>query len=260
MVTANDEGMTPRLELLDISKAYPGVVANDAITLAVAPGEIHAILGENGAGKSTLMKIIYGATSPDRGEIRYDGRVLGHHSPAQARALGIEMVYQHFSLFETATVAENIALCLPGRMDLPALSARIAETAARYGLSVEPGRLVADLGDDDDVAHGRLHRLHAEAQRHVDDRQDDAAQVDDAQHIGRRMRHRRRRGPSTDLPDRHDVHAELLIADPEGDQFASVTVIVDRVHHGAINPWRRARCLVSGTGRARRRQPHRRPG
>ena len=145
MVTAIDEGMTPRLELLDISKAYPGVVANDAITLSVAPGEIHAILGENGAGKSTLMKIIYGATSPDRGEIRYDGRVLGHHSPAQARALGIEMVYQHFSLFETATVAENIALCLPGRMDLPALSARIAETAARYGLSVEPGRLVADL-------------------------------------------------------------------------------------------------------------------
>ncbi len=145
MVAANDAGMVPRLELLDISKAYPGVIANDAITLSVAPGEIHSILGENGAGKSTLMKIIYGATSPDRGEIRYDGRVLGHHSPAQARALGIEMVYQHFSLFETATVAENIALCLPGRMDLPALSARIAETAARYGLSVEPGRPVADL-------------------------------------------------------------------------------------------------------------------
>ncbi len=138
-------GQTLRLQLTDISKAYPGVVANDAISLAVAPGEIHAILGENGAGKSTLMKIIYGAISPDRGEIRYDGRVLGHHSPAQARACGIEMVYQHFSLFESATVAENIALCLPGRMDLPALSTRIHDTAAHYGLAVDPARLVADL-------------------------------------------------------------------------------------------------------------------
>lgn len=137
--------MTPRLELSDISKAYPGVIANDAITLAVAPGEIHAILGENGAGKSTLMKIIYGAISSDRGEIRYDGKLLGHHNPAQARALGIEMVYQHFSLFESASVAENIALCLPGPMHLRALSDRIRDTAAHYGLLVEPERMVADL-------------------------------------------------------------------------------------------------------------------
>ncbi|MDQ2066995.1 ABC transporter ATP-binding protein [Xinfangfangia sp. CPCC 101601] len=136
---------TPRLELRDIGKTYPGVVANDAISLSVAPGEIHAILGENGAGKSTLMKIIYGAIQPDRGEILYDGQRLSHNSPAQARALGIEMVYQHFSLFETATVAENIALCLPGRMELAQLSARVGETAARYGLNVDPSRMVADL-------------------------------------------------------------------------------------------------------------------
>lgn len=137
--------MTKRLQLFDISKAYPGVVANDAITLEVGGGEIHAILGENGAGKSTLMKIIYGAISPDKGEIHYEGKVLGSHSPAQSRHLGIEMVYQHFSLFETVSVAENVALCLEGRLDLEGLRAQITETASRYGLNVDPDRMVVDL-------------------------------------------------------------------------------------------------------------------
>lgn len=137
--------MTARLQLAGITKAYPGVVANDGISLSVAAGEIHAILGENGAGKSTLMKIIYGVTRPDSGEIRYDGRLLEAHSPGQSRALGIEMVYQHFSLFETVTVAENVALCLEGRLDLPALRQGIRDTAARYGLSVDPDRVVMDL-------------------------------------------------------------------------------------------------------------------
>ena len=137
--------MTARLQLAGISKAYPGVVANDDISLSVAGGEIHAILGENGAGKSTLMKIIYGVTTPDAGEIRYDGKLLEAHSPGQSRALGIEMVYQHFSLFETVSVAENVALCLEGRLDLPALRLQIRETAERYGLSVDPDRIVMDL-------------------------------------------------------------------------------------------------------------------
>lgn len=137
--------MNARLRLSDISKSYPGVVANDGISLAVQAGEIHAILGENGAGKSTLMKIIYGATAPDRGEILYDGKPLVVHSPAQARALGIEMVYQHFSLFETVTVAENVAMSQDGPLDLATLSERIRQTAAHYGLKVEPGRIVADL-------------------------------------------------------------------------------------------------------------------
>lgn len=137
--------MTARLQLAGVSKAYPGVVANDDISLSVAGGEIHAILGENGAGKSTLMKIIYGVTTPDAGEIRYNGKLLEAHSPGQSRALGIEMVYQHFSLFETVSVAENVALCLEGRLDLPALRLRIRETAARYGLAVDPDRIVMDL-------------------------------------------------------------------------------------------------------------------
>src|SRR5690606_12521153 len=93
-----------RLSLRGICKVYPSVVANDGIDLDVAPGEIHALLGENGAGKSTLMKIVYGVTRPSAGEMRWEGVPVVVESPAQARALGIGMVFQHFSLFETLSV------------------------------------------------------------------------------------------------------------------------------------------------------------
>src|SRR6476659_7088001 len=111
-------GKRPLLELRGICKAYPAVVANDSVDLRVMPGEIHAVLGENGAGKSTLMKIIYGVVKPDAGEIRWDGAPIDVASPAHARELGIGMVFQHFSLFETLTVAENVALALPGKPGL----------------------------------------------------------------------------------------------------------------------------------------------
>ncbi|MDB5965551.1 MAG: transporter ATP-binding protein, partial [Polaromonas sp.] len=90
----------PRLLLSGITKAYPGVVANDGIGLSVAPGEIHAVLGENGAGKSTLMKIIYGAVKPDAVIMSVDGQQVAVRYPQDARALGISMVFQHFSLFD----------------------------------------------------------------------------------------------------------------------------------------------------------------
>src|SRR5262245_4500563 len=104
-----------RLELKGIRKAYPSVVANDGIDLAVKAGSIHAVLGENGAGKSTLMKIIYGVVRPDKGEVRWEGEPVTITSPAHARQLGIGMVFQHFSLFETLTAAENIALSMSGK-------------------------------------------------------------------------------------------------------------------------------------------------
>ena len=108
-----------RLELVDISKSYPAVKANDRVSLRVAPGEIHAVLGENGAGKSTLMKIIYGAVRPDAGEMRWNGeRGRRSASPAEARALGISMVFQHFSLFDTLTAAENVWLGLDKSLSL----------------------------------------------------------------------------------------------------------------------------------------------
>ena len=89
----------PRLQLRGISKRYPGCLANDAIDLTIAPGEIHALLGENGAGKSTLMKIIYGVTQADSGEVIWQGQRVSLRNPAQARGLGIGMVFQRFSLF-----------------------------------------------------------------------------------------------------------------------------------------------------------------
>src|SRR5262245_32858431 len=99
-----------RIALSGITKRYPGVIANQDVSLEVKPGEIHAVLGENGAGKSTLMKIIYGAVQPDAGELHWNGRRVVIEDPRAARALGIAMVFQHFSLFESLTVAENVWL------------------------------------------------------------------------------------------------------------------------------------------------------
>src|SRR5882757_8559395 len=137
-VTTNS---TPRLQLRGIGKRYPTVVANDGIDLTVRVGEIHALLGENGAGKSTLMKIAYGVTQPDAGSIEWQGAPVKIDSPAVARRLGIGMVFQHFSLFETLTVAENIALSMDKKVEPSALAQRIREVSQRYGLPVDPQRL-----------------------------------------------------------------------------------------------------------------------
>ena len=134
-----------RLELRGVSKVYPSVVANDCVDLAVSPGEIHAVLGENGAGKSTLMKIIYGVTRPSAGQMLWEGREVEIGSPAQARAVGIGMVFQHFSLFDTLTVVENVALAMPGKPDLATLSRQIEDVSERYGLPVDPRRHVHAL-------------------------------------------------------------------------------------------------------------------
>ncbi len=135
----------PRLALRGIVKRYPTVVANDGVDLAVKVGEIHALIGENGAGKSTLMKVAYGVTRPDSGTIEWEGRAVNITSPAEARRLGIGMVFQHFALFETLTVVENIALALDERIDLDALSARIRAVSQRYGLPIEPERLTHSM-------------------------------------------------------------------------------------------------------------------
>jgi simple sugar transport system ATP-binding protein len=145
-MTSDADGVSAlRLELSGITKRYPSVVANDDISLVVKRGEIHAVLGENGAGKSTLMKMIYGVTKPDAGDIRWEGETVQVENPAHARALGIGMVFQHFSLFETLNVVENVALALPGNPDLGELASQITEVSSRYGLPVDPGRLVHAL-------------------------------------------------------------------------------------------------------------------
>ena len=140
-----DAAPVPRLELSGITKRFPAVVANDGIDLTIMPGEIHAVLGENGAGKSTLVKIVYGIVRPDAGTIRWNGEAVVIDSPAKARALGIGMVFQQFSLFETLTVAENIALALDKGRGGRELDTRIRETSARYGLALDPRRHIHTL-------------------------------------------------------------------------------------------------------------------
>jgi general nucleoside transport system ATP-binding protein len=135
----------PRLELERITKRYPAVVANSEASLVVQPGETHAVLGENGAGKSTLMKIIYGAVKPDAGSIRWDGQPVSIRNPHEARALGISMVFQHFSLFDTLTVAENVWLGLGKTASLAQVTRDIEAKAAEYGLEVNPSRHVHTL-------------------------------------------------------------------------------------------------------------------
>ncbi|WP_368912072.1 ABC transporter ATP-binding protein [Taklimakanibacter deserti] len=133
------------LEALHIVKVFGRLRANDDVSLYVRPGEIHALLGENGAGKSTLVKIIYGALQPTSGELRWQGAPVTISSPAAARKLGIGMVFQHFSLFEALTVAENIALALPGVFDIGTLSKKISSISKDYGLPLEPSATVGDL-------------------------------------------------------------------------------------------------------------------
>ncbi|HUG61321.1 MAG TPA: ATP-binding cassette domain-containing protein, partial [Methylomirabilota bacterium] len=140
-----DTSAVPLLEVRDVTKIFGDTVANDAVSLKVMPGEIHALLGENGAGKSTLVKIIYGALQPNGGEILWKGRPVTIASPAEARALGIGMVFQHFSLFEALTVAENIALAMPSGTDAKALFATIGKVSSDYGLPLNPATHVADL-------------------------------------------------------------------------------------------------------------------
>ncbi|NRR33186.1 ABC transporter ATP-binding protein [Oxalobacteraceae bacterium] len=135
----------PRLKLMGVSKIYPSVIANADVDLTVMPGEIHAVLGENGAGKSTLMKIIYGVTRPDAGEIMWEGKQVHIHSPHDARKLGIGMVFQHFALFETLTVAENISLALDDKVSPAQLAPRIRAVSEQYGLPLDPERLIHSM-------------------------------------------------------------------------------------------------------------------
>jgi general nucleoside transport system ATP-binding protein len=135
----------PRLQLAHITKRYPSVVANSDVSLTVQPGETHAVLGENGAGKSTLMKIIYGSVKPDEGSVMFNGQPVHIRNPQEARALGISMVFQHFSLFDTLTVAENVWLGLDKSLTLNQVTHSITAKAQEYGLDLDPSRPVHTL-------------------------------------------------------------------------------------------------------------------
>ncbi|WP_425091746.1 ABC transporter ATP-binding protein [Tropicimonas sp. S265A] len=137
--------MTTLLTVAGLTKAYPGVVANDDVSFSIDPGEVHALLGENGAGKSTLVKMIYGLVRPDAGGMTLSGAPFAPAEPRAARASGVAMVFQHFSLFEALSVAENIALGMEDPPRMGDLAARITEVSNAYGLPLDPARLVGTL-------------------------------------------------------------------------------------------------------------------
>lgn len=137
------------IEMLHITKSFPGIVANDDITLQLKKGEIHALLGENGAGKSTLMSVLFGLYQPDSGEIRKDNQVVKINNPNDATALHIGMVHQHFKLVEVFTVLDNIILGTEpvknGFVNRKAARQKIIELSERYGLAVDPDAKICDI-------------------------------------------------------------------------------------------------------------------
>ena len=141
------EEMSHVIEMIGIRKEFPGIVANDNITLQVEDGEIHAILGENGAGKSTLMSILFGLYHADKGVIKVRGKEVNIKSPNDAFDLGIGMVHQHFQLVHNFTVAENIILGKEGGFvyDIKTASKKIKEISERYGLAIEPDMVIEDI-------------------------------------------------------------------------------------------------------------------
>src|ERR1700740_1796072 len=138
-------GHTPLLQTAGLTKRYGSFLANEKIDIDIWPQQIHALLGENGAGKSTLGKAIYGLIQPSEGEMRWQGEKMVLSGPSEARARGIGMVFQHFSLFDNLTVAENVALGLDGKESFKAMSARLQEVSNVYGLPLDPKREVWQL-------------------------------------------------------------------------------------------------------------------
>ncbi len=135
----------PLLRLTGLTKAYPGVIANKDVSFDIGRGEVHALLGENGAGKSTLVKTIYGLVKPDSGKMTLEGAPFQPAEPRAARAAGVAMVFQHFSLFDAMNVAENIALGMENPPAQSEIAARVLAVSDQYGLPLDPSRIVGEL-------------------------------------------------------------------------------------------------------------------
>ncbi|PWE30215.1 ABC transporter [Pararhodobacter marinus] len=135
----------PLLSIKGLTKVYPGVVANSDVSFDIGEGEVHALLGENGAGKSTLVKAIYGLIVPNEGVMEWRGVPYAPGAPSEARATGVAMVFQHFSLFDAMDVAENVALGMDNPPPIRELAAKITDVSHNYGLPLDPSRMVGDL-------------------------------------------------------------------------------------------------------------------
>ena len=137
------------IEMLNITKEFPGIKANDNITLQLRKGEVHALLGENGAGKSTLMSVLFGLYQPEQGVIKKNGKEVKINDPNDANDLGIGMVHQHFKLVECFSVLDNIMLgvepCKAGFLQKEVARKKVVELSEKYGLRVDPDALVSDI-------------------------------------------------------------------------------------------------------------------
>ena len=138
------------IEMLHITKRFPGIIANDNITLQLKKGEIHALLGENGAGKSTLMSVLFGLYQPEKGTIKKDGVEVKINNPNDANALGIGMVHQHFKLVECFTVLDNIIMGVEpvgamGFLQKKAARKKVLDLSEKYGLQVDPDAKIEDI-------------------------------------------------------------------------------------------------------------------
>ena len=143
--TSKSSASPPLLAGFGLTKSFGDFTANRNIDFTIYPGELHALLGENGAGKSTFVKMIYGLLQPDSGYFEWQGKPIHFSNPQEARAAGIGMVFQHFSLFEAMSVVENIALALPPEFPKEGLPKLIEQKSAEYGIPLRPHSLVADL-------------------------------------------------------------------------------------------------------------------
>lgn len=144
MTRGSEAADVPLVEAIGITKAFGDLKANDSVDLTVRKGEIHALLGENGAGKSTLVKILFGSLQPTSGELRWLGKPLTVSSPSDARKLGIGMVFQHFSLFDALTVADNIALGFDADVSLVEVARNAKAISQDYGLPLDPDAVVGE--------------------------------------------------------------------------------------------------------------------
>ena len=137
------------IEMLNITKRFPGIIANDNITLQLRKGEIHALLGENGAGKSTLMSVLFGLYQAEEGQIKKDGKVVEIKDPNDANELGIGMVHQHFKLVECFTVLDNIILGVEttknGLLQKDEARKKVMALSEKYGLSVDPDAVIEPI-------------------------------------------------------------------------------------------------------------------
>lgn len=137
------------IEMLHITKKFPGIIANDDITIQLKKGEIHALLGENGAGKSTLMSVLFGLYQPEEGIIKVKGQEVKIKGPLDANALGIGMVHQHFKLVHNFTVLQNIVLGMEtvekGLLKMDAARQKVMELSKRYNMFIDPDAMISDI-------------------------------------------------------------------------------------------------------------------